>query len=39
MWHNPANGKTAAVPRHRSVKRGTVRNICRTLEIPLPEGF
>ena len=36
LWKNPANGKVAPVPRHREVKEGTVRSVCRQLEIPRP---
>ena len=39
IWVNPANGRTAGVPRHRTVKRPMVRAICRQLNIPLPDGF
>ena len=33
---NFSNGCTSAVPRHRELKRGTVRAICKDLEIPSP---
>ena len=36
VWLNPANRKITSVPRHREIKEGTVRGICRQLEIPLP---
>jgi len=36
VWLNPANRKIASVPRHREIKEGTVRAICRQLEIPRP---
>ena len=36
IWLNPANRKIASVPRHREIKEGTVRAICRQLEIPRP---
>ncbi|MEI6390148.1 MAG: type II toxin-antitoxin system HicA family toxin [Verrucomicrobiota bacterium] len=36
VWLNPANRKIASVPRHREIKEGTVRGICRQLEIPQP---
>jgi hypothetical protein len=39
VWINPANGQTASVPRHRQIKKGTVRGICRALDIPLPDGL
>ncbi len=36
LWANPVNRKVAPVPRHREIKEGTVRAICRQLEIPRP---
>jgi mRNA interferase HicA len=36
VWLNPANRKITSVPRHREIKEGTVRGICRQLEIPCP---
>jgi len=36
IWKNPLNGKVAPVPRHREIKEGTVRSVCRQLEIPNP---
>jgi predicted RNA binding protein YcfA (HicA-like mRNA interferase family) len=36
VWLNPANRKIASVPRHREIKEGTARGICRQLEIPTP---
>jgi mRNA interferase HicA len=36
LWKNPVTGKVAPVPRHREVKEGTVRSICRQLDIPRP---
>lgn len=36
LWKNPANGKVAPVPRHREIKEGTVRAICKQLGIPKP---
>jgi predicted RNA binding protein YcfA (HicA-like mRNA interferase family) len=36
IWRNPVNYKVAPVPRHREVKEGTVRAVCRQLEIPKP---
>ncbi|MFO0851964.1 MAG: type II toxin-antitoxin system HicA family toxin [Gemmataceae bacterium] len=39
MWWRPASGHTAPVPRHRIIKRGIVRSICRLLDIPLPPGL
>jgi len=29
VWLNPSNRKFASVPRHREIKEGTVRGICR----------
>ena len=39
IWINPANGNTSPVPRHNTIPRGTVRSVCRALDIPLPPGF
>jgi len=36
VWLNPSNRKIASVPRHREIKEGTVRGICRQLEIAQP---
>jgi predicted RNA binding protein YcfA (HicA-like mRNA interferase family) len=36
IWKNPANGKIAPIPRHREVKEGTARAVCRQLEISKP---
>jgi predicted RNA binding protein YcfA (HicA-like mRNA interferase family) len=36
IWFNPALHKIASVPRHREIKEGTVRAICKQLEIPRP---
>lgn len=36
IWLNPQSGKIASVPRHREIKEGTVRVICKQLEIPQP---
>lgn len=33
VWLNPANRKIASVPRHREIKEGTARGICKQLEI------
>jgi hypothetical protein len=33
---NPPLDKIASVPRHREIKEGTARAICRQLEIPRP---
>ncbi|MEM9913801.1 MAG: type II toxin-antitoxin system HicA family toxin [Planctomycetota bacterium] len=39
MWQNMATGRKSAVPRHKEVKTGMVKGICRTLGIPLPKGL
>jgi mRNA interferase HicA len=36
IWFNPTLHKIASVPRHREIKEGTVRAICKQLEIPQP---
>ena len=36
IWSNPVRGRIASVPRHREIKEGTVRAVCRQLEIPKP---
>jgi hypothetical protein len=36
VWWNPANRKTAAVPRHREIKNPTAWGIIRALDIPKP---
>jgi len=36
IWLNPKTRKIASVPRHREIKEGTARAICRQLEIPQP---
>jgi mRNA interferase HicA len=33
---NPTLRKVASIPRHREIKEGTVRAICKQLEIPQP---
>lgn len=38
VWWNPANRQMAPVPRHREIKPGTVRMICKELEIPRPDN-
>ena len=37
IWLNPSLRKIASVPRHREIKDGTVRAICKQLEIRRPE--
>jgi hypothetical protein len=39
IWLNPETLKQAPVPRHRELKRGTARGICRILRVPLPENL
>jgi len=36
IWFNPALQKIASVPRHREIKEGTVRAVCKQLEILRP---
>ena len=36
VWFNPQRRKITSVPRHREIKEGTVRAICKQLEIPQP---
>jgi mRNA interferase HicA len=36
VYRNPAQGKYSTVPRHREIKEGLVRKICRDLDIPPP---
>jgi len=36
IWKNPITGKVAPIPRHREVKEGTIRAVCRQLDIPKP---
>ena len=36
VWINPATRKITSVPRHREIKEGTVRAICKQLEIAQP---
>ena len=36
-WRGPA-GPMATVPRHREIKTGTARAICRQLGVPTPRG-
>jgi mRNA interferase HicA len=36
IWLNPVQRKIASVPRHREIKEGTVRAICKQLEIRHP---
>ena len=36
VWLNPATWSEAAVPRHREIKTGTAKAICKQLQIPAP---
>jgi hypothetical protein len=36
LYINRRTRKATAVPRHREIPAGTVRSICRSLDIPLP---
>jgi predicted RNA binding protein YcfA (HicA-like mRNA interferase family) len=36
IWLNPAQRKITSVPRHREIKEGTIRAICKQREIPQP---
>jgi predicted RNA binding protein YcfA (HicA-like mRNA interferase family) len=38
IYVNPANGKTAAVPRHNELDRFTTKRICDLLDIPRIAG-
>ena len=37
IWLNPSLRKIASVPRHREIKEGMDRAICKQLEIRRPE--
>lgn len=34
--YNPQNNRQSSVPRHPEIPPGTVREICKQLEIPVP---
>ena len=36
IWMNPVQHRIASVPRHREIKEGTVRAICKQLDIRHP---
>jgi mRNA interferase HicA len=36
IYHNPATGQTASVPRHLEIDNFTAREICDQLGIPRP---
>ena len=35
VWINPTTMKLAPIPRHVEIKRGTARQICKSLGVPL----
>jgi mRNA interferase HicA len=39
VWHNPATEAMSTIPRHRVIRKGTVRSICRALGVPTPPGL
>jgi hypothetical protein len=39
VWINQFTSARASVPRHRGVRRGTARTICRQLGVPFPPGL
>jgi hypothetical protein len=39
VWINTATLARASVPRHQTIKKGTVRGICHRLGIPTPPGI
>jgi hypothetical protein len=39
IWVNAETLAQAPIPRHREVKRGTARSICRVLGVPLPPSL
>jgi mRNA interferase HicA len=36
IWINHGSGLKSSVPRHKEIKRGTIRGICRDLDISAP---
>ncbi len=36
IWINPANGKKAPLPRHKTVTSGVVRAVCKSLDVSHP---
>jgi mRNA interferase HicA len=38
IWRNPATGEIQAIPRHKEVKRFTMKSICRRLGVEVPKG-
>lgn len=39
VWWNPVTSAMSAVPRHKTIKKGTVRSICRALDVPFPPNL
>ena len=39
VWINPATEAVTAVPRHREIKPGTVKAVCRDLGVPVPTSL
>jgi hypothetical protein len=39
VWLNPANMRRAPLPRHKEIKKGMVRGLCRMLDIPPPAAY
>jgi predicted RNA binding protein YcfA (HicA-like mRNA interferase family) len=37
-WRGPSS-RPSAIPRHREIKPGTVRTICRQLDVPVPPSI
>ena len=38
VFVNETTGRVAAVPRHAEIKMPTVREICKALDIPVPDA-
>jgi len=39
IWVNRGTLAQASIPRHRELKKGTARGICRQLGVPTPDGL
>lgn len=39
IFQNQSNKKISSVPRHKEIKNNLVRNICKDLEISVPQNF
>jgi mRNA interferase HicA len=37
VWVNPLTRRNSAVPRHREIKFGLARGICKQLQVPPPK--